>query len=294
MAFATITVKGPQASFTPSVTAGIDPLRVAFANTSTNAISYVWSFGDGSDSTTTTSPVHTFDQIGTFSVSLVATGSSGDSATASATITVNPPIVPVASFRLNRVSGTVPLTVTFTNGSSRAASYRWSFGDRTPSSIETSPQHTFTSSGTYEVTLTATGEGGSATTSRNVIVKSKAPSKPDLKVSLARTASRHDGLLHVDSLVATVSNRGLTADTQVKLRITLPVASGVKSVSAGGGSCTLAGRRITCSFGTVAGKKTVRASLVVSLPSGAKTTASASGGRAEASLANNSASIRSS
>jgi PKD repeat protein len=293
-ASATITVKGPQASFTPSVTTGLSPLHVTFTNTSTNATSYVWSFGDGSDSTTTTSPVHTFDQVGTFSVSLVATGSSGDSATASATITANPPIVPVASFRLNRVSGTVPLTVTFTNGSSRAASYRWSFGDRTPSSIETSPQHTFTSSGTYEVTLTATGEGGSATTSRNVIVKSKAPSKPDLKVSLARTASRHDGLLHVDSLVATVSNRGLTADTQVKLRITLPVASGVKSVSAGGGSCTLAGRRITCSFGTVAGKKTVRASLVVSLPSGAKTTASASGGRAEASLANNSASIRSS
>ena len=294
MAFATITVEGAQASFTPSVTAGLAPLGVGFTNTSTNATSYVWTFGDGSASTTTTSPVHTFDQVGTFSVSLVATGSSGDSATASATITVNPPIVPVASFRLNRVSGTVPLTVTFTNGSSRAASYRWSFGDRTPSSIETSPQHTFTSSGTYEVTLTATGEGGSATTSRNVIVKSKAPSKPDLKVSLARTASRHDGLLHVDSLVATVSNRGLTADTQVKLRITLPVASGVKSVSAGGGSCTLAGRRITCSFGTVAGKKTVRASLVVSLPSGAKTTASASGGRAEASLANNSASIRSS
>jgi len=294
MAFATITVKGPQASFTPSVTTGIDPLHVTFSNTSTNATSYVWSFGDGTSSTTTTSPVHTFDQVGTFSVSLVATGSSGDSTTASATITVNPPVVPVASFKANRVSGTVPLTVKFTNSSSRAASYRWSFGDRTPSSMETSPQHTFTSSGTYEVTLTATGEGGSATTSRNVIVKSKAPSKPDLKVSLARTASRNDGRLHVDSLVATVNNRGLTADTQVKLRITLPAASGVKSVSAGGGSCTLAGRRITCSFGTVASKKTVHAWLVVSLPSGAKTTATVSGGRAEASLANNSASLRSS
>jgi PKD repeat protein len=296
MAFATITVRGPQASFTPSVTAGLAPLRVTFTNTSTNAVSYVWTFGDGTDSSTATSPVHTFDHGGPFIVTLVATGSLGDSTTVSATINVTS-LLPIASFNASRVSGTAPLTVKFTNNSSRAASYRWSFGDRTPSSIEKSPQHVFTTRGTYEVTLTATGEGGSATAHRDVIVgsraTSKATSRPDLKVSLARTASHHDGLRHVDSLVATISNSGRTADTQVKLRITLPVASGLKSVSASGGSCTLAGRRITCSFGTVAAKKTVRARLVVSLLSGARTTATVSGGRAEASLANNSASIRS-
>ncbi|MGD0272643.1 MAG: S8 family serine peptidase [Gaiellaceae bacterium] len=287
---------GPHASFTPSVTVGVEPLRVTFTNNSTNATSYVWTFGDGATSTET-SPVHTFVDFGTFNVILIATRSSGERTTASATITVNP-LVPTASFKVDRISGSVPLTVTFMNSSLHAASYLWSFGDQTPFSIEESPQHTFTSPGTYEVTLVATGEGGSATAQRDVIVTSKATSKatskPDLKVSLARTASRHDGPRHVDSLVATLSNRGLAADTQVKLRITLPVASGVKSVSAGGGSCTLAGRRITCSFGTLAAKKTVRTRLVVSLPSGARTTASASGGRAEVSLANNSASIRSS
>ncbi len=281
---------GPRASFSPSVTAGLAPLSVTFANTSTNATFYLWTFGDGSASTTTTSPVHTFAYPGTFNVSLVATGSSGDSTTATTTITVDPPLVPVASFRVNRASGSAPLTVTFTNSSSRAASYLWSFGDNTPLSIEESPEHTFTSPGTYLVTLTAIGEGGAATKSITVIVTAK----PDLKVSLARTASRHDGRWHLDTLVVTLSNRGLGADTLVKLRVTLPVASGVKSVSTSGGSCTLAERRIICSFGTVAAKKTLRTRLVVSVPPGARTTASASGGCAEVSLANNSASAKSS
>lgn len=287
---------GPKASFTPSVTAGIEPLRVTFTNTSTNATSYLWKFGDGSSSTET-SPVHTFDNTGAFNVTLMATRSPGESTVASVTINVGTAVTslpPVASFRVDKVSGSTPLTVTFTNSSSYAASYLWSFGDRTPFSNDESPQHTFTATGIHEVTLTATGAGGTATATRTVEVTprvaSSATSKPNLKVSLARTASRHIGRFHLDSLVVTLSNRGLGEGTNVKLRIALPAASRVKSVSAGAGSCALAKRRVTCSFGTVAAKKTVRTKLVVKLPKGARTTVSASGGRA----ASNSAHLRSS
>jgi subtilisin family serine protease len=296
---------GPQASFTPSVKSGVMPLSVAFANTSTNATSYAWTFGDGAVSTET-SPFHTYTVTGTYTVTLKATRSAGESTMASTTITVQPapPAVsakPVASFTANRVSSLTPLTVKFTNNSSHATSYIWSFGDRSPSSIDDSPTHAFTTSGTYTVTLTAMGLGGVTTSATEYITVHEKKSalvlrktKPDLKLSLARTASRHEGSWHVDSLVVTISNRGRVADKSVKLRIALPVVSSVRSVSAGTGSCKKKGRLITCSLGTMAAKKTVRTRLVVKLQSGARTRASASGGRSEASLSNNGSSIKSS
>ena len=52
------------------------------------------------------------------------------------------------------------LMVTFTNASLDADTYSWDFGDD-ESSTETSPSHTYPTSGTYDVTLTATNSGGS-------------------------------------------------------------------------------------------------------------------------------------
>ena len=52
------------------------------------------------------------------------------------------------------------LMVTFTNASLNADTYSWDFGD-SESSTETSPSHTYATSGTYDVTLTATNSGGS-------------------------------------------------------------------------------------------------------------------------------------
>jgi len=52
------------------------------------------------------------------------------------------------------------LIVTFTNASLNADTYSWDFGDE-ESSTEMSPSHTYATSGTYDVTLTATNSGGS-------------------------------------------------------------------------------------------------------------------------------------
>ncbi len=52
------------------------------------------------------------------------------------------------------------LMVTFTNASLNADTYSWDFGD-SESSTETNPSHTYATSGTYDVTLTATNSGGS-------------------------------------------------------------------------------------------------------------------------------------
>ncbi|MBN2681980.1 MAG: T9SS type A sorting domain-containing protein [Bacteroidales bacterium] len=53
-------------------------------------------------------------------------------------------------------------TVVFTNLSTGADSYAWSFGDFIGSSTEENPQHTYILDGSYDVTLTVSNECGSA------------------------------------------------------------------------------------------------------------------------------------
>jgi gliding motility-associated-like protein len=51
--------------------------EIAFTNQSTGATSYVWSFGDGSSTTTATNPIHGFGSSGSYSVILMASNSLG-------------------------------------------------------------------------------------------------------------------------------------------------------------------------------------------------------------------------
>ena len=73
----------------------------------------------------------------------------------------------MASFSMNKNNVLVPATIIFTNQSTDATSYNWDFGDGSISTIE-NPTHEYTSSGTFTVTLTATGEGGTNSTSQSV------------------------------------------------------------------------------------------------------------------------------
>ena len=73
--------------------------------------------------------------------------------------------VPKASFT---ASNTVCLgsALSFTNTSTNhPTSYSWDFGDGTAAVTSTNPSHTYASAGTYNVTLTATNQWGSTTTS---------------------------------------------------------------------------------------------------------------------------------
>jgi subtilisin family serine protease len=277
---------GPQASFTPSVLKGTAPLSVRFSNSSKNATSYVWSFDDSSGSTDV-SPLHTFERAGTYNVTLTATAGT-NSSQANAVIQVDS-LPPTASFAVSSASGSAPLTVRFSNGSLRATSYIWSFDDGTPLSIETAPSHTFRAPGRFDVTLTATGPGGSSSTNASILVEG---SKPDLAVKVARTASRLSSSWRVDSLVATLRNKGGGADRGVRLRATVPVGSSLTRASARGATCTISARRAICYFGTLAAGKTVKVSLTARLARGARVTLRASGAKVETTLLNNTASIR--
>jgi gliding motility-associated-like protein len=78
---------GPIASFTASPSSGFFPLPVSFTNTSQNANTYVWDFGDG-NSSGLTNPSETYVAPGTYLVTLIASINSQCPDTAQLTITV--------------------------------------------------------------------------------------------------------------------------------------------------------------------------------------------------------------
>ncbi|MEN6443556.1 MAG: PKD domain-containing protein [Methanoregula sp.] len=82
--------------------------------------------------------------------------------------------IPVASFIANIPSGTVPITVQFTDTSSNApTSWIWSFGDGGSSTVQ-NPSHTYMNTGTYDVWLTASNDYGSNTVFQTGFITLKA------------------------------------------------------------------------------------------------------------------------
>src|SRR5262249_47996047 len=111
----------------------------------------------------------TYSTAGTYTAMLTVTGPGGSAtktATISVTTTTSPP---VAAFSATPTIGPAPLLVMFTDTSTGSIStWAWSFGDGT-SSTARSPQHEYATVGSYTVTLTVSGPGGT-----NNVTKSEA------------------------------------------------------------------------------------------------------------------------
>ena len=157
---------GVAANFSANTTNGFAPLTVNFTNLSTGATNFSWNFGDG-NSSSATNAVNTYLTAGTYSVTLTAVGSSGTNIlTRTNYILVTNAAPPVAGFTATPTNGLAPLTVQFTNTSTGATSYAWNFGDG-KTSTATNPANTYTNAGTFTVTLTAVGPGGTNVLVRN-------------------------------------------------------------------------------------------------------------------------------
>ena len=126
---------------------------------------YYWNFGDGQTDTIEQPGYHTYDDYGTFTISLVVSNTNC-SDTAFAYIQVNAP-APVAQFTVTG-DGCEPLVVYFNNQSLYAESYVWDFGDGNHSTTE-NPTYTYYDPGEYQVTLTVTGPGGTDIYTGNTI-----------------------------------------------------------------------------------------------------------------------------
>lgn len=190
----TITVEAPLAppiaSFSASATSGTAPLTVTFTSTSSGTIdSFAWDLnGDGMADNTSPGPVtFTYDIPGTYTVTLTVSNASGADST-SQVITVEAPLAPpVASFSASTTSGIAPLTVDFIlTTTEELTSFSWDFnGDGIPdNTVDLVPSFTYSTPGTYTVTLTVTNPAGTDTTSL-VITVEPAPQPPVASFSVA-------------------------------------------------------------------------------------------------------------
>lgn len=162
----------PIADFTQSRSFGKAcgaPQQWSFINQSTNATDYYWDFdydgARGQNTSTNTNPGFIFTQEGDFTVLLVATNSNGcsDSITKKVVIRSNPK----SAFAGSDYMGCAPFTVEFSdtvlanmNGDANIIDWVWDFGDGNTTSGSSNVTHTFTTPGTYSVSLLVENDGG--------------------------------------------------------------------------------------------------------------------------------------
>ena len=166
-ATATITVlPSPSVAFTASPTAGCPGTTVQFTDQSVLNVagsgSYQWDFGDGSPLSNTQNTSHIYGAPGFYNVSLFVTNSQGCVGNLVQNSYINiytPPAInitanttffcsaPATAVFINNTTGTQPIT------------YQWDFGDGQQGS-GTAPTHTYSNTGTYNVTVIATDGNG--------------------------------------------------------------------------------------------------------------------------------------
>jgi gliding motility-associated-like protein len=148
--------------------------QFTFTNTTTlpsGTLSYLWDFGNGATSTQQ-SPTYSYPAIGTYTVKLVATSSTGCKDSTTTNITVN--ASPTAGFQVNNANQCLTgNNFIFTNSSSLnpgTLTHLWTFGDGNTSG-NTNPSHTYTTAGTYTVKLlVSSGLGCKDSVTRTVTV----------------------------------------------------------------------------------------------------------------------------
>jgi len=157
----------PVPAFVPTPVSQTFPnATVSFANnTNAGTWSWLWNFADGNTSTAM-SPTHTYAAPGEYAVSLTVSN-----VICTETVTYNVsvlPTPPIAAFD-SIPSGCMPLNVNINNTSLYATSYFWDFGDGHTSNAM-NPVYTYLQAGSYQVTLTVNGPGGTDMESQMVYV----------------------------------------------------------------------------------------------------------------------------
>ena len=137
---------------------GVLPFDVDFRDTSGGSpTSWSWDMGGGMTSTARDPLVNTYTTAGSYVVTMTATNLQGSS---TATMTVNVTASSDVDFTASATGGTAPLTVIFTDASTAGGTaYDWTFGAGEGTDTGTPVSHTYSTAGTYTVSLTVTYPG---------------------------------------------------------------------------------------------------------------------------------------
>lgn len=146
----------------PSEFLGCTPAEIFFNNLSTpidETYDIFWDFGDGGSSTDI-SPVHTFENPGTYSVSLDLVSPIGCETDTVFNDLITVQESPAAGFTFAPPEpSNIDPQVFFTDQSARAIQWFWDFDDGTTSTLQ-SPTHSFRDTGRYEVLQVVTHPSG--------------------------------------------------------------------------------------------------------------------------------------
>jgi PKD repeat protein len=165
-----------QAEASASPTSGEAPLAVQFQGSASGGsppYSYLWQ-SDGELSSTAQNPSYTFDETGTFTITLTVTDSQDKTDSDSVIIRIYEKSVDSLKVILSasQTSGLAPLSVNFTanaSGGTAPYTYAWDFADGGSSALQ-NPTHSFTQAGTYNVTLTVK-DGHNSTVVKTIAIK---------------------------------------------------------------------------------------------------------------------------
>ena len=191
---------------------------------STKMRSWVWDFGDGTASKER-SPSHTYDDDGSYDVSLTVTNDDGSTNTLTQKVTVLD-LSPSAAFTYGPRPPIQSEPVEFVDLSVSSpdpiVSWRWDFGDGATSSKQ-NPVHTYAKEGSYKVRLTVTDEDGSVDSIGYVLQIVKPPSRetPSLMYS-------HGDPTDAEQLILELINRARADPYAEGKRLGVDITEGVK------------------------------------------------------------------
>ncbi len=166
----TVTIEAipPIVDFSYDPAEGCAPLTVQFTNLSQFAEpdTYEWDFGQGQGTSKALSPLFTYFEPGTYTVSLTASNITGQTVTETKEMIIEVYPRPSAQFDLKPRLVYLPGGILFTkNQSFQASSFEWDFGDGTKSLLA-EPQHVYQKEGVYDIQLIAFNQFGCSDTTK--------------------------------------------------------------------------------------------------------------------------------
>jgi len=146
------------AAFSTEQTTACNKSEITFTNLSYgNDLTYLWTFGDGETSTTTSSTTHSYSNAGNYTPTLQVRTAAGCTKTATAPVALHI-INATAGFSATETNiGCAPAIAYFTpkTDETDVVGYQWNFGDNQTSEGR-NPQHKYWNPGSYSVSLKVT------------------------------------------------------------------------------------------------------------------------------------------